>query len=229
MKSRSRRLVTADLIHRFRFRHLAAVVLSVCLIQNADTLAADEKSPDVIRVEEDWRVEIGVPSPGDDAPQIVTVISPGRDLEREHAIFELNHSTIPDFFAGGMQLQLWYKDDAVFSRNFPRYHRLAEKGEIVEFTSSMELKNDRLKFEIRNGSSKTWGKFGGQGYLTSRIPSRRVDLNSYDPAVSAQHSRVGFASTRVRRLVLKEVRRFSADGLISKDSEQRIVHEHLSD
>ena len=49
-------------------------------------------------------------------------------------------------------------------------------------------------------------------------------LNAYRPEVSVANSGVGFAANRVERLVLKEVRYYSAQGLLSRDTSERVVY-----
>lgn len=182
---------------------------------------------DIIRVEEDWRIEVGTPSPNEHAPQVVTVMSPLGHLDGPYAIFELNHSTLPDFSAGGMQLQKWYHETNFGYRNFPNGNRLTVENEVIEFTTRMEILDGDLLFEIRDGSSQTWKSFGGQGYLKIRYNFLPVNnLNAYKPDVSTKNSRIGFASHRVRKLVLKEVRYYTSEGLDSRDEADRVVHEH---
>src|SRR4051812_15359692 len=68
---------------------------------------ANAASDAVVRVEEDWKVEVNIPNPDDHAPQIVNSISPTGNLEGLHAVFELNHRSLNNYGAGGMQLQAW--------------------------------------------------------------------------------------------------------------------------
>ena len=209
-------------------RSFALIGLSTLLgtIGFASNASADDTK--IIRVEEDWRVEIGTPSPSEHAPQIVTVMSPLGHLEGPYAIFELNHSTYPDFAGGGMQLQKWFNEANFGYRNFPNYSLLNKSNEVIEFTTRMEITDGDLIFEIRNGTSETWSSFGGQGYLKIRYNYLPVsNLNSYQPEVSTKNSRIGFASHRVKKLMLKEVRRYSSEGLYLRDETDRVVHEHV--
>lgn len=200
------------------------IVSTLALLAAPESAAGDDLP--VVRVEEDWHVELGTPSPEDNSPQIVTVISPVSTLEREHSVFELNHVTYPDYFAGGMQLQCWRGDWLCGFGSSPKHQQLNTEDEVVTFTSTMALDDGALQFEILNGSSQTWSSFGGNGYLKVRYATTLDDLDEYSPNVSVAHSRVAFASHRVRKLVLVEVRYFSEEGLIAKDETPRIVHEY---
>lgn len=209
----------------FSRRSFAPIGLSALL--SAISIAPAADAADIVRVEEDWRIEIGTPNPAEEAPQIVTAMSPLGNLDGPYTIFELNYSTYPDFLAGGMQLQKWYHDVNLGYRNFPNYNQLNSDNEVIEFTSTMAITDGDLLFEIRNGTSQTWGSFGGQGYLKTRYYYLPVNnLNAYSPEVSTKHSRIGFASHRVKKLVLKEVRYYSSAGLISTDETDRVVHDY---
>ena len=180
----------------------------------------------IIKVEEDWRVEVGTPALEDHAPQIVTVLSPVGNLEREHAVFELNHTTYPEYFPGGMQLQGWRGEWLSSYGSTPHQQRLNTPDEVVTFTSSMKIEDDTLEFRIKNGTSQTWSSFGDSGYLKVRHNTTLNDLGAYSPNVSAANSRVAFASHRVKKLVLSKVRYYSQEGLVATDDTPRIVHEH---
>ena len=196
------------------------VVLSFASVTTAD-------DSDVVRVEEDWRIEIGTPNSAEHAPQILTVMSPLGHIEGPHVIFELNHSTFPNFAPGGTQIQKWFHETNLGYRNFPNYNRLDTVNETIEFTSKLEVTDGDLIFEIRDGTSATWNSFGGQGYLKTRFNYLPIaNLNAYRPEVSTKNSRIGFASHRVKKLVLTEVRYYSSDGLITRDETDRVVHEH---
>jgi hypothetical protein len=190
----------------------------------ASPAAADDLP--IVRVEEDWRVEVGTPAPEDHAPQIVTVLSPVGNLEREHSVFEMNHTTYPDYAPGGMQLQCWRRDWLSGYGSTPHQQRLYHANEVVLFTSSMQIDDDVLEFRIKNGTSLTWSTFGGNGSLKTRYNTTLENLDSYSPDVSVANSRVAFASHRVRKLVLSRIRYYSQEGLVTTDDTPRIVHEH---
>jgi hypothetical protein len=190
----------------------------------ASPAAADDLP--IVRVEEDWRVEVGTPAPEDHAPQIVTVLSPVGNLEREHSVFEMNHTTYPDYAPGGMQLQCWRRDWLSGYGSTPHQQRLYHANEVVLFTSSMQIDDEVLEFRIKNGTSLTWSTFGGNGYLKTRYNTTLENLDSYSPDVSVANSRVAFASHRVRKLVLSRIRYYSQEGLVTTDDTPRIVHEH---
>jgi hypothetical protein len=109
-------------------------------------------------------------------------------------------------------------------RRFPNGAVLSQPGETVRWTLSMQLADGLLTFEVINGTSATWGNFGGQGYLKASVASTLDSLAGYSPAVSVQHSGVSYAANRVQSLVLKRVRYYTASGEQTEDGTARVVH-----
>lgn len=68
------------------------------------------------------------------------------------------------------------------------------------------------------------GAFGGGGNLTLTVPTTLSSLIGYRPWFSVEHSGVGYAGNRVASLVLREVRWYTASGLLARDTTNRTVH-----
>ena len=197
---------------------LCAGLLSVV----ASTAAAD--LPAIVRVEEDWELVVQLPEVNTDAPQVTCVISPGGDLFGVYASFELNHHTQPEYAAGGLQLQLWNEGFPVASSSFGSQALLAQPSETIRWTQQMKLHEGQLWFAVVDGTSSAWGDFGGQGNLKVNLPTNLTTLVGYRPEFSTEHSGVGFAGNRVASLMLKEVRWYSANDLVWRDTTDRVVH-----
>lgn len=187
-------------------------------------IATAQSPPTIVRVEEDWELVVGEPDPGSDAPQVTSVISPLGGVQSVHATFEVNQQSLPTFTPGGLQLQVWDNEVSLSDRGFPNSTVFAQSGETIRWTQSMELNDGSLSFEIINGTSTTWGNFGGQGYLKASIPTTLISLDAYDPAVSAENSGVNYAANRVQSLVLKRVRVYTSTGEQLEDTTARVVH-----
>lgn len=201
---------------------LARTLVAFCLVAMSATAYA-QSGPPITRIEEDWVVEIGEPAAEEEAPQITTVISPNSGLDGVYAVFELNHSTLPDYSAGGMQLQLWDGENDLDHKSPTANALLSTIGEQVCYTSVMSLRNGSLRFSIRNGTSTTWGTFGSNGQLLTSVASNLTSLSDYNPAVSVRNSKVGFAANRVTKLALKQVRYYSNGTLVTTDSTERVA------
>jgi len=178
----------------------------------------------IVRVEEDWEMVVGEPDPTADAPQVTCVISPQGNVDGIYATFELNNRTTPDFAAGGLQFEIWQDEVALHERKFPNQSALTTQGEAVSWTQSMALEEGNLVFEITNGSSTTWGSFGGQGYLTFSMCTSMASLNTYNPDVSVANSGVSYAANRVQSLTLKRIRLYTSDGTEVELATPRVVH-----
>ena len=202
------------------FRALMVLTFLVAWTQPATA----QSPPTIVRVEEDWEMVVGEPDPGRDAPQVTCVISPLGNVGSLYATFELNQQGLPTFTAGGLQLQIWDGEAPLSDRGFPNNAMLAQPGETVRWTQCMEVDDGSLNFEITNGTSTTWGNFGGQGYLKASINTTLTSLDAYDPAVSVEHSGVGYAANRVQSLVLKRVRVYTSTGEQMEDTTARVVH-----
>lgn len=186
---------------------------------------AAAQTPSLVQVEEDWELVVAAPDPGSAGPQVTCTISAGPDLAGVYGTFEINHRSLPSFQPGGMQVQTWNGEQPLGQSPSPTSSVMATSGETVRWTQVMRVGEGRIVFEVINGSSSTWGSFGGQGYLKLAVPTGLANLNAYSPEVSVRHSGVGFAGNRVQSLVLKRVRYQLSNGMVVEDGTPRVVHQ----
>ena len=188
-------------------------------------LCAQTETPlNVMQVEEDWELVLLTPDSNTTAPQVVATMAPSQDFDSLYAAFEINHHSQPEFSPGGLQLQVWADEEPITAKNWNEDAAMYTSGETVTWTQSMHLTGHVLTFEITDGTSSTWGAFGGTGLLKASLNTSLENLNGYHPQVSVNNSGVGFASNRVARLVLKRVRLVLASGAVLEDSTERVVH-----
>ena len=90
----------------------------------------------------------------------------------------------------------------------------------------MKLQDGDLSFQVINGSSQTWGSFGGGVKLLVSRASDLESLGEYDSAVSVANSGIGFSGHRVSSLILKKVRVYAASGDFVEDAQPKVVHQH---
>lgn len=181
---------------------------------------------DIIRVEQDWRLVIGDPQPDVDAPQIITVFGPRNPLTGLHAVYEINHSTMPDYSEGGMQLQAWSGNSLVGYKSQFAPAELSVPNETITYTTATEVQTDgRVRMEVINGVSDTWGTFDGDRALRLRVPSSIEDLNDWDPTNSIKHSRIGYGANRIVMFKRTEIRYFNRDGLLDHTTTEDTVIE----
>jgi hypothetical protein len=183
-----------------------------------------EEAPPIIKVEEDWEVVIGEPDTNLDLPQIVTVFGPTDASFGTHTVFELNHCTLPDFTRGGMQIQVWWGEELIGYKQQHSPVQLEIPGETIRYTTVTTLGGNVIRMRIENGTSETWGDFGGGNLMLVELATTRNDLNPYDPNNSVKHSRVTFGSNRVNWFVRRSIRFYSSDGLYLEDDTPAYVH-----
>jgi len=213
-----------------RTKTALAAAISLFLISMPGPVLTDEPSSDVIRVEEDWELHIGLPDPDTNGPQIQNTFSVREDLNGDYAVWEINHASLPSYRRGGMQLQLWRYDSIENYRDFEAGSMLSREDETIRYTLSAEIKEGRLRFSVTDGNSESWGSFGNSGEgenSESHSVSQNTtltSLNSYRTETSLANSGINYASHRVKRFAIREVRYYSSSGLIRRESQERVVH-----
>lgn len=173
---------------------------------------------DVVRVEEDWQMQITHPDPELDAPQITTTMLPFGAEDALLLQVDLNHASSPSFSNGGIQLRVCQEDDCLAQVRLFDDMRLHYESETIRWTQVVHSTSSGFYFGVINGDSQTWGTFGGQAaflYLSnSEAGGGNFALDQYDPRQSAMNSGVTYASNRVGFLQLREARVYTDDGQV---------------
>lgn len=203
-----------------RWFRWGTIGLAACLGVLAGALPG--LATDIVRVEERWELKIATPDPVTDAPQVTCLVSPVGGIDSIHAVFEVNQRSLPSFSPGGLQLQLWKGESPLGHMEAAATAVLSEVDETITWTQAMEISGGVLRFTV-TGASSTWGDFGGDE-LRIEVPTDLTNLNQYDPTVSINKSAVGYASNRVKSLVLKRIRIVTITGEIAEDATARVVH-----
>lgn len=178
----------------------------------------------VVRVEEDWEVLIGTPDPFLDTPQIVTVFGPADPETGVHAVFELNHGTLPEFSEGGMQLQYWSGETLKGYRRQKAPTEFSTAGETVTYTTVTEIENGNLTMAVTNGKSRTFGEFGDESTLRIQVKTTEANLNGMGLENSLRHSKVTYGANRVQKFQRTRVQMLNAAGeVVATDSQVRDI------
>lgn len=204
---------------RFSVRRVVVGGL-VAVLSLVSSLTAQAQTPEgTDEVQEDWVLVIQATSPEQTAPQIANVISPVGSIDAEYGVLELNHTTQPDYADGGIQLQRWNGNFLSDYCPTTTHNRLVTANETIRYTMTMKVVNGRLVFGVRNGTSQTWGSFGGEGeQWRTGTDSAYADLSQYDRTVSTNHTRICFASNLVSSFTQRQVRYYRAGQLIKTDT-----------
>jgi hypothetical protein len=208
-----------SLVPRWTAR-LALLALTVAMLGMASTASAQ----DIIKVEEDWEVVLGVPDQLVCGPQIITAMSPYNDIERTYFTLEINHRSIPYWTPGGISMHQWDGEFRVQSYDRADRTVMSTDNEVVRWTQRMYLESNRLVFEVVNGTSSTWGPFGISGLFKVKANWNKTHINEYTPAVSVAESAVTYAGNRVHSMKIKEIRLFLNDGEMLTDNTEQVVH-----
>jgi hypothetical protein len=199
------------------------LVCAGCLAQPS---LGEDGPATITRIEEDWVLEVGTPSPDEIAPQVFIVTTPTATLDGLHSVFEINNLSLPDFYGGGLQLQLWNGESNMAESHHDCFAALAEPDEQITFTVQMRVWDNDFRVKVINGQSSTWGPFGADDSLKVSAGCNLPHLTQYSPDKSTEFSRVGFAGHRVSKLALKQVRYYSYGVLVNTDTTERVVHSH---
>lgn len=183
--------------------------------------ADDHAPPEIVRIEEDWILILNEPNDAMFAPQFHTVMSPFGHLESIYLQVIWNYWEYPEFEPGGLQMQAWDGDLIEYEKDF-HGQQLSTNAETVAWTQILETDGEVLTFRIENGSSETWGTFGGE-YMQIRGLTNLPNLNHYRTALSANNSLVTYGANRVDLLEIVAVRYYTAEGLIHTDTIPRVI------
>ncbi len=198
----------------FLRRGLAVLLGGAAVLAGASVSAESSR---VISIEEHWELQLSQPDSELSAPQLTMVMSPTSDVSGAHFLFTLNHSTVPDYQPGGMQVQAWSGDSLSQEKVGQSAAALENSNETVHWTQRLSLGDGNLTFQVVDGQSETWPTFGGDELLGS-VPSSLTGLNSYRPSVSLGESQVGYAENRVTSLTLTKLVWVTEDGQVHEQN-----------
>ena len=177
-------------------------------------------------VEEDWMMVLNEPNDGIVSPQFHTIMSPVGNVDSNYAQVLWTYRETPDYAAGGIQLQSYDGEELLRVRSVES-RALSTTAETVTWTQGLTTDGVVLSFYIANGLSTTWGDFGRDMRIDENTSIS--NLNGYSTAVSADNTCVTYGSNRVDVLMITQVRRYGALGLISVDHTPRIVYEYTAE
>jgi len=206
----------------FRKPLLSACAALVCA--SLASVSAQSPSNQVITaVEEDWSLVINSPDVTGIGPQVTTCMRPAADDATPFVAFDLNYREYPTFQVGGMQIQVW-ANNRVVNTSSQGTAQFQTANETVTWTQRMSISNGTVTYDVDNGQSTTWGKFGqGQGLLELAYTTTLADMSGYNPDTSVAKSGVTWEADRADSLTLVQVRYYSNGQLVSTDTNPRSV------
>jgi hypothetical protein len=205
------------------FSKWMAAVLGILI---APSMSFAWEDPSILQVEEDWELVVLTPDPLQDSPQISTWMSPTRNMGSEHFGLDLNHTLRNSEIGGGFQTKALRGESLIESKLHDDSTNLHHEGEVLRWTQVMSIHGGSLYFSIKNGTSQSWGTFGGTNTTVS-LPSSLSNLNQYSHQSSLSWSGVGYASNRVGHLKLVRVRKIDSNGQIVEQSIDTAIDSNL--
>ena len=178
-------------------------------------------TPPVTRVEEDWTLVLNEPDNNTDSPQFHTVMSPFGDVDSYYGQVLWNYRELPDFAAGGLQLNAW-EGETIIRRRAIRTEQLSTTAETVTWTQALSTDGVTLTFQVFHGQSVTWGYFNRDMRIDSA--AYLSDLSQYSTDTTVENSCITYGSNRADALMITQVRYYDAGGnLLAVDSTPRVV------
>jgi hypothetical protein len=211
---------------RLAFLRLAlrsALLWAGCLVL-LPLLSAASFAQDIVHVEEDWQLVLGQPDPNTVGPQVATTMSPFGDINSTFFTFEINHRSAPYWTPGGLTIHQWSGDWRIQSYDRTDRTVMDSNNETVTWTQILDVQNGWLSFQVKNGSSTTWGPFGYSNMFKLWTSWGVNNINAYTPDVSISQSGVAYAGNRVQSLKIKAIRVKLSDGTSYTDNTERTVH-----
>ncbi|MFG0289637.1 MAG: hypothetical protein ACF8CQ_15765 [Rhodopirellula sp. JB044] len=165
-----------------------------------------------VRIEEDWELKLNQPDPEANSPQLNIYMTPDSTRLESYFQLQLNHAAEAGYSAGGLRVCAVENDTPVSDSRSLSGSLLSYDGDVVRWTTVLMIRDGELYFAIKNGSSRSWGEFGGPEYLLRLSAGEMRDLSRYTPRQSVSDVDIGFGRNRVQSLTLKTIRAYREDG-----------------
>ena len=177
----------------------------------------------IIRVEEDWELQVSDPDLNSTGPQVVTTMSPNSDLLGLYFTLEINHRSAPSWSAGGISIHRWFGEGRYATYDRVDRSTMQTSNEVVTWTQALYRDNGRIYFNVLNGVSSTWGPFGYSNLMKLDNTWSADNINGYTTALSVGQSGASYAANRVKLLKINAVRTTFSDSSVITDTTPRIV------
>ena len=212
--SRSRSSLDAAMFERTQSHRIVKPLYALAAFALVAWFSSAGYAFEIVAIEEHWELSLGQPDTGSSSPQVSMVMSPNGHLYGQFFVFTLNHHSVPEWIPGGLQVQYWNGENVVETKVGPQEGMLLNADEVITWVQRTAISGGQLTFEIKSGSSATWGGFGDAGHLKFGVSTSLSNLNSYWPGLSIEGSGVSFGGNRVKHLTLTKLRWFDATGQV---------------
>jgi hypothetical protein len=194
---------------------MAAICLTTTLVQGQElSEVVEEKS--IYRVTETWELIVGSADPAEGAPQLNTVMSPLPHVDSYYGLVTVNYSDLPSVVLGGLQSQIWHGETNLTYGSVEKEGTTISGPDTITWSQYMEIKDGKLDFHVHDGTSTTWGSWGGGGFCSTGVSTDLANMNGYTPAISVEYTRRwGFERDRIISLKITSITKDYTDGTTS--------------
>ena len=169
---------------------------------------ASTHAQNVVRIEEDWTLQVVEPDQQLDSPQVTTAMLPLGPNSSTVFSLDINHGSAPNYSAGGLQLRIDQNGEASNTKRLSAGDKLSHASETIKWTQVAIQQGNQIKFGIISGQSQTWASFGGaETFIDTTTSSGSLD--AYRHSDSLSNSGAVYAGNRVASLILLRVRLFN--------------------
>lgn len=168
----------------------------------------------IVRIEEDWEMQVVQPDEQLDAPQVTTCMLPFGSSSNLLFQLDINHGSTPSFSAGGLQLRICDDDRCYSSVRILAGVKLRQQSEQLSWTQVVQKSPEGYLFGIINGSSSSLGTMA-DAQDVAYISDSEVgpgSLETYDLRNSLENSEVSYAGNRIGWLRLRNIRVYYSNG-----------------
>ena len=166
----------------------------------------------IYKIEEDWSLVVLEPDPAIHCPQVTLFTFPLGDSQSKYFQLQLNHAADEWFSGGGFQVAAVAQEEVVDRARSEVRTPLATNGDTIQWTVVMACINNEFLYAVKNGTSASWGSFGGPDYLVRMPSGDTTSLSGYSYHNSLNGLDVGFGANRVESLKLVRVRLYDTGG-----------------
>lgn len=212
-------------LHESEFSWIRILFIGLVFFHFSAILCADDAERRLIRIEEDWVALIAEPDPSTSSPQILNVISPSQSTTEVFGLIQVNHRDQPAFSDGGLQVQVRRGSGLLGTAQSNRTATLSRSNDSLKYTVAMELTENGIRFELLNGTSRTWGRFA-QTPVTVTVSDETSTLEHYSPEFSTENTCVNLGAHRVELLYLNTTRYTFDNGDVVTDGTDRVLHRY---
>jgi hypothetical protein len=207
--------------------------LTLALLFQMSGHAEEVANDPIVAISTSWKIRLNTPNDNGSLPQIIAVLLPNGTLYDNYMLLELNHTSLPAYSAGGMQLQIWnYDKELTWSDPYSPGSRCRTTDEEISFMLDAELVQDTssptgrsVEFTVREFRSSTWGEH--DSLPSYRIPTKLQSFDGFSPAECVCESGVNVGGTEVEYMKIDSIKYRFASGETRDDSTDYCAHNCL--